>query len=54
LNRPFDEVKPQLSQALKQAKIQQARQDYLKSLRTGNEVAVLLSPPFGNAKVENL
>ena len=45
LNRPFDEIKPQLAQALKQAKIQQARQDYLKSLRTGNEVVVLLSPP---------
>jgi protein-disulfide isomerase len=45
LNRPFDEVKPQLSQSLKQAKIQQARQDYLKSLRSGNEVVVLLSPP---------
>jgi protein-disulfide isomerase len=45
LNRRFDEVKPQLAQALKQAKIQQARQDYLKSLRSGNEVVVLLSPP---------
>jgi len=45
LNRPFDEIKPQISQALKQAKIQQARQDYLKSLRSGNEVVVLLSPP---------
>jgi len=45
LNRPFNEVKPQLAQALKQAKIQQARQDYLKSLRSGNEVVVLLSPP---------
>ena len=31
LNRAFDEVKAQLSQALKQAKIQQARQDYLRS-----------------------
>jgi protein-disulfide isomerase len=45
LNRPLDEVKSQLLQSLKQAKIQQARQDYLKSLRSGNEVVVLLSPP---------
>ncbi len=45
LNRPFDEVKIQLRQALKQAKIQQARQDYLKSLRKDTDVVVLLTPP---------
>jgi protein-disulfide isomerase len=45
LNRPFDEVKGQVGQALKQAKIQQARQDYLKSLRAGAAVVVLLTPP---------
>ena len=45
MNRPFDEVRPQLLQALKQAKIQQARQDYLKSLRSGSEVVILLSLP---------
>lgn len=45
LNRPFEEIKPQLAQGLKQAKIQQARQDYLKRLRNENKVVVLLSPP---------
>jgi protein-disulfide isomerase len=45
LNRPLDEIKAQLRQGLKQAKIQQLRQDYMKSLRKGAEVSVLLSPP---------
>ncbi len=45
LNRPFDEIKDQLRQTFKQAKIQQARQDYLKALRAGAEIAVLLAPP---------
>ncbi len=45
LNRPFDELKAQLLQGLKQAKIQQARQDYMKGLRNGADVVVLLSPP---------
>lgn len=45
LNRPFDDVKDQLRIGLKQAKIQQARQDYLKGLRKGGDVTVLLVPP---------
>ncbi len=45
LNRPLDEVRTQLRQGLKQARIQQLRQDYLKSLRKGAEISVLLSPP---------
>jgi protein-disulfide isomerase len=45
LNRPLDEVRTQLRQGLKQARIQELRQDYLKSLRKGAEVSVLLSPP---------
>ena len=44
-NKPFDEVKDQLRTGLKQAKIQQVRQDYLKALRAGTEVVVLLTPP---------
>jgi protein-disulfide isomerase len=44
-NRPFDEVKDQLRPGLKQAKIQQARQDYLKGLRASSDVVVLLTPP---------
>src|SRR5262249_23035972 len=45
LNRPFEEVKDQLRQGLNQARVQQARQDYLKGLRASGDVVVLLSPP---------
>src|SRR5258708_27741452 len=45
LNRPFEEVKPQLAQTLKRAKIQQARQEYSARLRDQAKVTVLLSPP---------
>jgi protein-disulfide isomerase len=45
INRPFDEVKPQLQQSLKKAKIQQARQEYSAHLREQAKVSVLLSPP---------
>ena len=45
VNRPLDEIKPQIIQALKQAQIQQARQDYMKSLREHANVAVLISAP---------
>jgi len=45
VNRPLAEVKTQLRDAYKQAKIQQARQDYMKSLRADSNVVVLLSAP---------
>ena len=45
LNRPFTEVKPQLKQALQQARIQQIRQDYIKRLRDKADVNILLRPP---------
>lgn len=45
INRPFEEVKPQLREALWQAKRQQVRQDYLRRLREKTEVVVLLRPP---------
>jgi len=45
LNKPFDEVKAQLAQSLKQAKIQQARLDYSARLREQTKVSILLSPP---------
>ena len=45
INRPFEEVKAQLSQNLKRAKIQQARQEYSAHLRDQAKIAVLLSPP---------
>ena len=42
---PFDEVKSQVKQLLKNSEIQQAREKYADSLRTKTEVAVLLRPP---------
>ncbi len=45
LNRPFDEVKDQLRVGLKQARIQEARQAYLRGLRKDSDVRVLLDPP---------
>jgi len=45
LNRPLGDVRAQVKQSLKQAKIQQARQDYLKALRADSKVVVLLSAP---------
>lgn len=44
----YDEVKPKLRESLKQAKIQQARQDYMKNLRAQSNVAVLMSVPRVN------
>ena len=44
-NRPFEEVKPQLTQTLKRARIQQARQEYSARLREQAKVAVMLNPP---------
>ena len=45
LNRPLDDVKAQLRQTLKQAKLQQARQNYFLRLREKAQVAILLRPP---------
>ncbi len=45
LARPFEDVKGQLREGLKQAKIQQARQEFLKRLRATAGVTILLSPP---------
>src|ERR1700688_476740 len=45
LNRPLEEVKPQLQQNLKRAKIQIARQEYSARLREQAKIAVLLSAP---------
>jgi protein-disulfide isomerase len=42
---PLADVKTQLRDNLKQAKIQQARQDYMKTLRADSKVVVLLSAP---------
>jgi protein-disulfide isomerase len=45
VNRPFADVKTLVRSALRNAKIQQARQDYLKRLRADSNVAILLSVP---------
>ncbi len=45
LNRPFNDVKVQLQQSLKNAKAQQARQDYSARLREQGGVSILLQPP---------
>src|SRR6266481_1411738 len=45
VTRPFAEVKTQLRDSFKQAKIRQAREDYLKTLRADSKVVVLLSAP---------
>jgi len=45
VNRPLADVKTQLKESLKQTKSQQARQDYLKTLRADSKVVVLLSAP---------
>jgi len=42
---PFAEVKAKLRDGYKQAKIRQAREDYLKALRADSKVVVLLSAP---------
>jgi protein-disulfide isomerase len=45
IGAPLEEVRPQLRQALKQAKIQQARRAYVERLRKGADVAIMLRPP---------
>ena len=48
INRPLSEVKSQLRESLKQAKIEQVRQEYLKKLRADADIVVLLSAPRVN------
>jgi protein-disulfide isomerase len=45
INRPLVDVKTQLRDSLMQTKIQQARQEYSKTLRTDSKIVVLLSAP---------
>jgi protein-disulfide isomerase len=44
LNKPFADVRSQLFEALKQARVQQKRQEYLSRLRDAADVQVLLNP----------
>jgi len=52
LKRPLDEVKPQLRQALQDAKRELARSEYIKSLRKQANVAILLTPPKVSVAVD--
>jgi protein-disulfide isomerase len=52
INRPFDEVKPQLRQNLKQMRAELAKQAFLAKLREKHEVSILLSPPRTNVTVD--
>jgi len=45
LRKSFDEIRAQLQQLLKQAKLQQARQDYYKRLREQAGVSIFLQKP---------
>lgn len=45
INRPFEEVKALLQQVLKESRIQQARQEFIKRLRSRAAVTILLRPP---------
>jgi protein-disulfide isomerase len=45
IGKPYEEVKSQLQQSLKKAKIQQARQEYSNRLREQTRVSILLGPP---------
>ena len=45
VTQPFAEVKSKLRDSYKQAKIRQAREDYLKTLRADSNVVVLFSAP---------
>jgi protein-disulfide isomerase len=45
ITRPLSEVRSQLKEGLKQAKIEQARQEYVKKLRAEANIVVLLAAP---------
>ncbi len=45
LRKSFDEIKPQLRQLLKQARLQEARQDYYRLLREQAGVSIFLQKP---------
>ena len=45
IGKPYEEVKSQLQQSLKKAKVQQARQEYSNRLREQAKVSILLGPP---------
>lgn len=54
INRPLKDVKPQLEQALVQAKRQQARQSYVDTLKDTIGVTILLARPRAQVAVDPL
>jgi protein-disulfide isomerase len=51
--RPFEQVKDQLTRNLRAAKVADARQKLMRSLRENSKVAILLEPPRTNVEVGN-
>jgi len=45
IKRPLEQVRAQIKNALQQNKLQQVRQEYVKTLREKSQVEVLLAPP---------
>lgn len=45
VNEPFEKAEPQLAKVVKALEIQQAREQYADSLRTAENVSILLQPP---------
>ncbi len=52
INRPLDAVRAQISQGLRQAKLQQAREDFYRRLREKAKIAILLRPPKTEVAVD--
>jgi protein-disulfide isomerase len=52
INRPLEQVKPQVRQALKQARTQAARQEFMEKLRAASQVEVYLRPPRTEVAVD--
>ncbi|HET7205808.1 MAG TPA: thioredoxin domain-containing protein [Terriglobales bacterium] len=45
VNEPFEKIEPQLAKVVKALEVQQAREKYADSLRTAENVSILLQPP---------
>jgi protein-disulfide isomerase len=45
INRPLEEVKPQIAQMLRESRVDQARAAFFKTLRDAADVAIYLQPP---------
>lgn len=45
INRPLEEVKPQIAQMLRESRVEQARAAFFKTLRDGADVSIHLRPP---------